>query len=231
MVRMFQSVIFYTNKLTILQRFYQNILGLSITSANEKQFSMAIGTDQVTFIQREKPATYHFAINVPGNQFSLMKVWLQKRTSVTTDKGNNQFYSRTFDADYLFIEDPVGNMVKLIGRRNQDRFGNFTPASFLNIAEVSLITPFVMEVSEKLQEANLPLYYEAETNPDGTNYLGDKDRFISLSAPKEQERFSNMKGKSVYPLELSLKSELHASLNNKGHLLITKIDSKSAEDH
>ena len=140
---MFKSVTLYTNQLKSLKRFYGNVLELNITEASEEQMTLEIGDSFIIFKQSERPAFYHFAINIPGNQFSMMKYWMQDRLTLNRESGVDEVYFQSFDADSLYFEDPAGNIVELIGRRKRDLFGDLSVASFLNLSEISITTPFV----------------------------------------------------------------------------------------
>lgn len=120
---MFKSVLFYTNQLKSLKRFYANVLELDITTSGNEQFTVNIGETGVTFQQSEKPSIYHFAINIPGNQFVIMKSWIQDRLTLNKDGGINEIYYPSLDADSMYFEDPAGNLIELIGRRHRDLFG------------------------------------------------------------------------------------------------------------
>src|SRR5690625_4784949 len=116
---MFMSVLFYTNKLKVVRRFYGNVLGLDISEITNDRFSITIGESNVTFVQSDLPAFYHFAINIPGNQFSLMKHWIREKIPLNRQRGVDETYYPNFDADAIFFEDPAGNIVELIGRRKR----------------------------------------------------------------------------------------------------------------
>lgn len=214
---MFKSVIFHTDQLKSVRRFYGNVLGLAISKSSEQQFTVTIGESNLTFIHSEQPAFYHFAINIPGNQFSMMKYWIQDRVALNRDQGRDEIFFPSFVADSMYFEDPAGNIVELIGRRHRDLFGELTTASFLNISEVSITTPSISEVGEQLQDFGIPLRYGTKINPNSVNFLGKDDTFIVLVKPGRKWYFSHKHSKT-YPLEISLNDGKRIVVDEEGKI-------------
>jgi len=223
---MFKSVLFYTNKLTLLKRFYGNVMGLEILNASTENFSVKVGESIITFRQSEQPAFYHFAMNVPGNQFSMIKHWMKERLTLNREKAVDQIYFPNFDADSIYFEDPAGNLIELIGRRNRDVFGNVTVDSFLNVSEVGIVTSHMIDVGDQLQDAGIPLWQGTEVNPESLNFLGKGDTFIVL-VPSERRWYFSNKNSEIYPLEIILNDDTQIVVNNEGEI---KINKKMDED-
>lgn len=217
---MFKSVLLYTNKLKLLQRFYGNLLGLNITDISADQFTVVVGDSSLIFIQDEAPAFYHFAINIPGNQFSIMKHWLKEKLTLSRERGIDERYYADFDADSMYFGDPAGNIVELIGRRKRDLFGDLTSKAFLNISEVGVVTPFMVQVGDDIQDFGIPLYHGMEIDPDNLNFLGKNDTFVVLSPPEKRWEFSERKSE-VFPLEFTLHDGGHFILDNEGKIKIS----------
>jgi len=72
---MFKKVTLYKNKLNEVKGFYEYQLGFRIVEEDESSFMLAIGESQLIFRESDRPAFYHFAFNIPGNQFTLAKGW------------------------------------------------------------------------------------------------------------------------------------------------------------
>src|SRR5690625_4057339 len=180
---MFNSVLLYTNQLKELRRFYMNILELNITDETEEAFSIDIGTSKLTFKQSDKPCFYHYAINIPGNQFSMLKHRIKERIPLNRERGIDEVYFSSFDADSMYFEDPAGNIIELIGRRKRDLFGNPTFAeSFFNISEVGIVSAHLDDLSEEFQDIGLPLR-GTEISYDSVNFFGREESFIVLVPP------------------------------------------------
>src|SRR5690625_3810297 len=123
----------------------------------------------------------------------MMKYWMKDRLTLNREGGIDEVYFPNFDADSMYFEDPAGNIIELIGRRTRDMFGNITSAAFLNISEIGIVTPSVMEVGEQLQDFGIPLRGGTEVNPDKINFLGRDESFIILVPPNRKWYFSNQK--------------------------------------
>lgn len=223
---MFKSVVFYTNKLKQLQRFYGNILELPITASSDEQFTVKVGTSEISFRQSDQPSFYHFAINIPGNQFSLMKYWLKDRLTLNRESGIDEVYFPSFDADSVYFEDPAGNLIECIGRRKRDLFGHVTTASFLNVSEVGIATPFVSDVGDALQDFGIPLRHGTEVNPKTLNFLGKDDAFVVL-VPTNRKWYFSKRNAETHPLEITLTDNRHISLDKDGLITLSK---KTKED-
>ncbi|WP_391118541.1 glyoxalase [Psychrobacillus sp. L3] len=212
---MFNSVIFYTNKLKQLKGFYGNVLGLSILEASNEHFTASIGKSTLTFRASEKPASYHFAINIPGNQFKLAKHWALEKATLNREDAVDEIYYSRFEADAFYFEDPVGNVIEFIARRNVDKWSDFSVESLLNLSEVSITTPFVEEVGEQLQNIGIPILGHVDIEPNELNFLGSKDTFILLVPPKRRWYFSKRMSK-ISPLEIELTDGKRIVVSNEG---------------
>lgn len=220
---MFNSVLLYTNQLKELRRFYMNILELNITDETEEAFSIDIGTSKLTFKQSDKPCFYHYAINIPGNQFSMLKHRIKERIPLNRERGIDEVYFSSFDADSMYFEDPAGNIIELIGRRKRDLFGNPTFAeSFFNISEVGIVSAHLDDLSEEFQDIGLPLR-GTEISYDSVNFFGREESFIVLVPPERKWYFSEQISE-VFPLEIELTNGYHITINEEGLANITKTE-------
>src|SRR5699024_286414 len=218
---MFKEVVFQTNTLKALQRFYANVLELDITNRAEESFTVKVGTTDVIFQQTDELARYHFAINIPGNQFVIMKHWIQDRLTLNKTAGLNEIYYASFDADSMYFEDPAGNLIELIGRRKRDLFGGLTKDAFFDISEVGLITPDVAQVGEDLQDFGLRLRHGSEIDPKGVNFLGMGDSYIVLAPSPWKWNFAEKK-QHTCPVEITLRGGNRIMLNEEGKVKLQR---------
>jgi len=225
---MFRKVLFYTNKLKPLLRFYRNILELDIINNEQTSFTVSIGTSELTFVESDLPAFYHYAINIPGNQFSQIKYWIKDKLTLNREGGIDEVYFPSFDADSMYFEDPAGNIIELIGRRNRDLFGYVTSDAFFNISEVGIVTPHMEAVGDDLQDIGIPLRHGTEVNPKSVNFLGKNDTFIVLTPPERRWYFSKQQSK-IYPLEITLSTNIHLKLDKNGEFHVTELSEDSDE--
>jgi catechol 2,3-dioxygenase-like lactoylglutathione lyase family enzyme len=216
---LFKSVTFYTDQLAAMRRFYGNILELEITERAEDRFTVRIGTTDMTFKAVDRPAFYHFAINIPGNQFSMLKHWIQDRVPLNWEDGVDEVYFRAFDADSMYFEDPAGNIVELIGRRRKDVYGDVSRSSFLNVSEVGLVTNQVQEAGQTLFDAGLPLR-GTDLELDDLNFIGRGDAYFVLVRDGRKWYFSK-KNAEIHPLEARLTDGTVVRLGADGRISLS----------
>ncbi|MEC5425253.1 hypothetical protein QGM71_17345 [Virgibacillus sp. C22-A2] len=218
---MFKSVLFYTNKLKPMKRFYANVLELDITDSGSEYFTVNVGETDITFQHSETPSFYHFAINTPGNQFIIMKEWIESKLTLNLSGGVDKIYYQSLGADSIYFEDPAGNLIELIARRNRDLFGPLTKEAFFDVSEVAVTTPYLSQVGEELQDIGVPLRHGTEVEPDEANYLGRGDSFVVLVPPAWKWEFAKRKTET-HPLEITFQDGQHVTLNAEGVIVSYK---------
>lgn len=216
---MFEKVTLYTNQLKQLRGFYGNVLEIPIEESTEEFFQISIGTSTLIFRHTELHTSYHFAINIPGNQFTLAKHWAKERVVLNREASVDEIYYARFEADAFYFEDPAGNVIELIARRSVDKWSDFSIESFLSLSEVSITTPSVEEVGEKLQEIGIPISGHFQIEPDELNFLGKKDTFILLVPPRRRWYFSKRMSETS-PLEIVLENGKEILVNREGNISI-----------
>ena len=82
-----------TNKLEMMKDFYTRTLGFSICGENPTGFQVRVGTSILEFtndeVEAEEPY-YHFAFNIPSNQFREAKEWLEGKTALLLEDGEDE---------------------------------------------------------------------------------------------------------------------------------------------
>ncbi|WP_144512531.1 hypothetical protein [Bacillus sp. FJAT-22090] len=214
---MFKSVKLFTDKLKQLKGFYGNVLELNIIESADDYFKVAIGTSILIFQQSPNVTLYHFAINIPGNQFTLAKHWVKERVSLNREAAVDETYYPRFDADAFYFEDPAGNVIELIARRHVDKWSGFSVDSLLNLSEVSITTPFVEEVGKQLVDKGVHVFGHVDIEPNELNFLGSKDTFILLVPPNRRWYFSKRMSMTS-PIEIELMDGLKISVSDEGKI-------------
>jgi hypothetical protein len=200
-----------------MKRFYGNVLGWDMKESDSSHFTVNVGETDITFQESEDPSFYHFAINIPGNQFSIMKQWIKEKVPLNRSRGLTEIFYENLGADSMYFEDPAGNLVEFIGRRSRDLFGPLTKEAFINVSEVSIISPHVYDVGEELQDLGLPLFRRFEVDPEKVNFLGKDDAYIILAPPGWKFRFSK-KEAETHPLSVTFKDGIHFSIDHAGRM-------------
>lgn len=212
---MFKKVTLYTNQLEDMKGFYEYQLGFRIVEEDEISFTLSIGESQLVFRESERAAVYHFALNIPGNQFTLAKWWAGERVTLNRQEGMDEVFYANFDADAFYFQDPAGNVVEFIARRSVDRMGNFTVDSLLDISEVSITTPDVEEVGEAIESMDIPVRGNKGIDPKSLNFLGSGHTYIILVAPKRTWYFSKQKSET-HPLSIELSDGRQIDITEEG---------------
>ncbi|WP_298832767.1 serine hydrolase [uncultured Planococcus sp.] len=212
---MFKKVILYTNQLEDMKGFYEYQLGFRIVEEDEASFTLSIGESQLVFQESERAAVYHYALNIPGNQFTLAKWWASERVTLNRQEGMDEVFYANFDADAFYFQDPAGNVVEFIARRSVDRMGNFTVDSLLDISEVSITTPYVEEVGERIEEMDIPVRGNKGIDAKSLNFLGSGHAYIILVAPKRTWYFSKQKSET-HPLAIELTNGRQITITEEG---------------
>ncbi len=215
---MFKKVILYTNRLDEMKGFYEYQLGFRIVEENEESFALSIGSSVLEFRASERASFYHYAINIPGNQFSLAKFWARARVELNRQEGMDEIYYANFNSDAFYFQDPAGNIIEFIGRRHVDIMDDFTIDSLLDISEVGITTPHVQEVGEALEAMDIPVRGNKGIEPAALNFLGEDPHFLVLVPPKRTWFFSKLKSET-HPLAIELADGRMIEIDGDGHMV------------
>ena len=133
--------------LAALHAFYADRFGLPADLAAAR-LTIQVGTTRLTFAQAPPGWTgrYHYAINIPANQFAAAQAWLAARVPlVAAADGTATFFSHDWNADICYYLDPAGNIGELIARHTLASASGapFGPAGLLAVSEIGLAVPDV----------------------------------------------------------------------------------------
>lgn len=163
-----RELILKTCRLPEVDRFYRTILGLPVLEEDLGRVSFGIGASRLTFerVPECEPAPfYHFAINIPSDQFHAAKKWLADRTPLlNSPDGDDEFHFEAMDADAIYFRDPGHNIGELIAREQIAASGSdeFTVRELLGICEVGLPVRDVGATDEMLRrELGLHIFIPA----------------------------------------------------------------------
>lgn len=150
--------------------FYARLLGAPPATATAERASFQVGASLLTFVQTAKPlpGSYHFAFNIPENQFEAAKTWACGFLDLLTDEaGADSFYSHNWDAHYLYFYDPAGNVVELIARHTLPNASDkaFSGQSLLGVSEIGLAADDVARQVAELQNRTGAAPYRWSGNP------------------------------------------------------------------
>jgi catechol-2,3-dioxygenase len=165
--------------------FYANILELPV-KLDSATLEVQVGQTNLVFTQApsEFVGAYHFAFNIPENQYQAAKQWITSRIPVLQDKtGQEDFESQTWGSTSLYFLDPAGNVLEFIARHTLKNGSTepFDSRQILNVSEIGLPSENVVELADNLStRLSIPVYKQ-EPNENFTP-VGDETGLLILPA-------------------------------------------------
>jgi hypothetical protein len=124
------------------KEYYSNVLWLPV-KASAVELRVQVGETELVFVQSDAgfDGAYHFAFNIPENQFRTAKDWIARRVPLLKDlEGEDEFSSESWNSHSVYFKDAAGNVLEFIARHNLknavDRL--FTSEQILNVSEIGL---------------------------------------------------------------------------------------------
>lgn len=136
------------------RKFYTETLGLPLVSGDAGSFAVQIGQTRLSFRAIARQAgPYHLAFDVPEHRFEAAAEWLGSRAALLRKDHQETFFSEDWNAHMLYFADPSGNLLELIARHTLPREsqGQFGTSQLLNVSEVGLVVPDVLDTAEQLR--------------------------------------------------------------------------------
>ncbi|MFN8384454.1 MAG: hypothetical protein U0V02_21120 [Anaerolineales bacterium] len=172
-----------TDDLIAQKEYYSNVLELPVHLEDDYLLVKAGKTD-IIFSQATVhwAGKYHFAFNIPENQFLQAKAWLSKRIPLLKDiQGNDEFKSETWNSISLYFKDASGNILEFIARHDQKNTTEipFNSEQILQVSEIGLPSKDVIAFAKELCEKLGISVYRQEPNENFTP-VGDEDGLFIL---------------------------------------------------
>lgn len=151
-----QKIHIFTTNLQAQRDFYTQILQLSVENVDQNRLRFQCGVSQL-YIQQQPNfrGVYHFAFNIPQNQFADAKTWIKARHGLMTDRqGKEEYHFANWNAHSCYFVDAGGNILEFIARHdlNNPSDAPFSPDSILSISEVDLVDENVSTLRDALCE-------------------------------------------------------------------------------
>jgi catechol-2,3-dioxygenase len=134
--------------------FYADILELPVR-LDAAILEVKAGRTVIRFTQAPSEFTgaYHFAFNIPENQYQAAKQWITSRIPILQDKtGQEDFESTNWASTSLYFLDAAGNVLEFIARHNLQNAtaGDFNSSQILNVSEIGLPSEDVLALTNQL---------------------------------------------------------------------------------
>ena len=165
--------------------FYANILELPVT-LDSATLDVKAGETNLVFTQApsEFMGAYHFAFNIPQNQYQAAKQWIARRIPLLQDKTSKEdFESKTWNSTSVYFLDAAGNILEFIARHTLQNASNeeFDSRQILNVSEIGLPSEDVLELANALVTRLGLSVYQQEPNENFTP-VGDENGLLILPA-------------------------------------------------
>ena len=173
----------HTRDLQAQKEYYSQVLGFH-TKMSRHQLTIALGKSGLIFTQADSnfDGAYHFAFNIPENQFSTAKEWIMSRQSLLRDvEGKDEFSSQTWNSQSIYFKDPAGNVLEFIARHAMQNAasGIYNESQILNISEIGLPSEDVVSWANDLCKTLRISPYKQEPDENFTP-VGDEDGLLIL---------------------------------------------------
>jgi len=177
-----QRVELLTVDLEAQSDFYTNILELP-TEPTSSRLLIAAGTTEILFTQASPDfdGAYHFAFNIPENQYFAAKKWISSRIPLLRDEsGKEDFAFESWNSDSLYFMDLAGNILEFIARHNLQNAadGIFNSSQILNVSEIGLPSENVIGWANELCTRLGLSVFKQESNETFTPVGDDNGLFI-----------------------------------------------------
>ena len=133
--------------------FYKDMMQFESLSMTSKTASFQAGESIFTIHQNEEDRYYyHFAFNIPANFFKQAKAWI-KELALLTEDGVDEVDFKYVKANALYFEDPAGNIVEFIARRETSPPATdsiFSSKHILGVSEIGISANEIKHYADQL---------------------------------------------------------------------------------
>ena len=217
-----------TDKLHTLKYFYTQVLGFSLDDEHHDRFQIKAGSSIIEFTDKDVAGRpyYHFALNIPSNQFREAKEWLKGKLTLLVEDGEDEADFSFWPAHSCYFEDPAGNIVELVARYKENPINHapFSVNSILNISEIGLVVKDAKRVGEQLEAIGI---LESEGDPisnSSLNFMQENKNgvFILLTNTGRRWLFSDKKSE-IFPLKITLDKDIVIGVDEGLEFFIERI--------
>lgn len=194
-----------THKLSALERFYREELGLP-TKRHGDELIIDAGTTRIVFAPaKEGKPFYHVAFNIPENKLKSAVQWQKKRTNLVRRNENDVVHFSKWNADSVFFRDPAGNLLEYIARHDLKNAttGDFSTRDILYASEIGLVVDDIPKtVAAANTHLNLDIYRD---NSQSFASIGDEHALLVVVKRDRKWFPARMRPAKVFPLTATLR--------------------------
>lgn len=173
-----------TRDLIVQRDFYSQVLELPVDLVAEK-LQVQAGKTALVFTQAEASfdGVYHFAFNIPENQFRAAKSWISERIPLLrNESGQDEYDFTNWNAHAFYFKDAAGNILEFIARHDLKNAtdGTFDSDQILNVSEIGLPVEDVITFADELcTQMGLSLFRTSQAGREFTP-VGDDNGLLIL---------------------------------------------------
>ena len=223
-----QRLTLQTDQLKIMKDFYTQGLGFSLHGESQESFQIKTGTSVLEFTDQhaEGRPFYHYALNIPSNQFQAAKEWLKGKTTLLLEDGEDEADFSFWPAHSCYFEDPAGNIVELVARYKENPINEsaFSVNSVLNISEIGLVVKNAKRVGEQLEAIGIGTSDGDPIAASSLNFMQDDKNgvFILLTNTGRRWLFSEKKSE-IFPLKITLDKNIVLGVDERSEFFVERI--------
>ena len=222
-----QHITMYTSNVEAMKRFYSMVLHFPLKSEDSTSFTIQAGKTSVTFTKAayQSEPFYHFAFDIPANQFEEAKAWTKERVTLLQEQQNDEVYFPSIDAKSFYFEDPTGNIVEFICRFSDAEVNEatFKATSIQKVSEMSLVVRDKLRALPTLESVSI---FERDRQPvaaQGLDFMGTREDASYLLFVNEGRRwFFSHKKATMYPLHITLDDGVSIEITENLELTYSK---------
>lgn len=215
-----------TSEVMRLTDFYQNILELNVTTQSPGEILVHCGETELLFREADgdQHPYYHFAFNIPSNQFGTAFTWIQNKTKLTFLKEYNGFVAEfvNWHARSVYFDDPAGNILELICRQDLMDHAKepFSSSQIRCISEVGIVLPakdFVKSADSFRDKLGLSHFDKQPPLPHFQALADDEGLFILV--PEGRVWFGSEKNAVIFDMKVEFENNGHYCNYSSGDVL------------
>jgi len=171
-----------TKDLHAQRDFYSKVLEFP-AELNSSGLVVRAGNTDILFTQAapDFEGAYHFAFNIPENQFRAAKEWISNRQTLLHDQsGKDEFESESWNSHSVYFKDAAGNVLEFIARHNLKNAveGDFDSKQILQVSEIGLASEDVIAFANNLCSTLNLSVFKQEPGETFTSVGDDNGLFI-----------------------------------------------------
>lgn len=206
------------------KQFYETTLKFPFISIAHDRFTFKAGQTTVTFVKAPMDVQpfYHFAFDIPANQFEEAKTWTKEKITLLQEQADDEVYFAGIDAKSIYFEDPAGNIVEFICRFSDANPSDrpFTAASLQKMSEMSIVVPDKIDAFSSLKAISVFERDHKEISTDSLSFMGErKDATYLLLVNEDRRWFFSTKYSTAFPIEITLNNGRIIKINEKLQLM------------